>query len=150
MGDIEECERLYFRLNNEGTNSENYLILKGKTNQKAGAIISGTSSLALTVPRYASLLKRPINQRKIDLHKCDKSGLWYMGLIPDYEYKVHDLNNPPKEKVIYKIIFNGHIQNIGETNNLKHNDSFQTLRRRATDKQLDVNIVQPNGAANKS
>ena len=28
-----------------------------------------------------------------------------------------------------------------ETNNLKHNDSFQTLRRRATDKQLDVNIV---------
>jgi len=118
VGDIEECERLYFRLNNEGTNSENYLILKGKTNQKAGAIISGTSSLALTVPRYASLLKRPINQRKIDLHKCDKSGLWYMGLIPDYEYKVHDLNNPPKEKVIYKIIFNGHIQNIGETNNL--------------------------------
>ncbi|WP_440633189.1 hypothetical protein [Candidatus Pelagibacter sp. HIMB1485] len=118
VGELKECERLYFRLNNEPTSSDNYLILKGKQTQRAGAVISGTSSIATIIPRYASLLKKPINQRKIDLKKCEKSGFWYMRLIPDYEYKVHDLDNPPKEKVIYKIIYNGHIQNIGETNNL--------------------------------
>ena len=42
----------------------------------------------------------------------------YIPLGPDFELKVRDLNNPPADKAIYKILFNGNILNIGETNNL--------------------------------
>ena len=35
-----------------------------------------------------------------------------------FERSVEDVANVPEHKAIYKICYNGHVQNIGETNNL--------------------------------
>jgi len=115
--DPKEASRLYFRLNVGETNLTNYLILKPQgTTVRSGATISGTTVLARKVPRFSSIIRKPNKERKIELLKCGATGLMYIPLSPEFEHKVRDLNNPPTDKVIYKITFKGNILNIGETN----------------------------------
>ena len=119
IGDAEEAERLYIRPNNDQTTSRsNFLILKGKDNGRSGATISGTRSILRAIPRLQAVLQLDRNDRKIVLQKCERSGYHFVPLSPSFEHSIEDLANVPEHKAIYKICYNGHVQNIGETNNL--------------------------------
>jgi len=119
IGDAEEAERLYIRPNNDQTTSRsNFLILKGKDNGRSGATISGTRSVLRAIPRLQAILQLDRNDRKIVLQKCESSGYHFVPLSPGFEHSIEDLANVPEHKAIYKICYNGHVQNIGETNNL--------------------------------
>ena len=56
--------------------------------------------------------------KRIALKLCDKTGLWYMPLTSMFEKAVWDLSKPPEVSAVYRLSFKGHVQNIGQTNNL--------------------------------
>jgi hypothetical protein len=117
--DAEEAERLYIRPNNDQkTSRSNFLILKGKENGRAGATISGTRSVMRHIPRLEAFNQLDRIGRKVALQKCEKTGYHFIPLSPMFERSVEDVANVPEHKAIYKICYNGHVQNIGETNNL--------------------------------
>ena len=117
--DAEEAERLYIRPNNDQTTSRsNFLILKGKDNGRAGATISGTRSVMRHIPRLQAFNQLERVDRKVVLQKCEKTNYHFIPLSPMFERSIEDLANVPEHKAIYKICYNGHVQNIGETNNL--------------------------------
>ena len=117
--DLKETDKLYLRFNNDEIVGKNYKLLKPKdTSVRSGATISGTTTIYRKVPRFAAIVDKPLKYRKIELKKCEKSGYYYIPLCPEFEHKLKDLDNPPKDAAIYKILFNGNILNIGETNNL--------------------------------
>lgn len=119
IGDAEEAERLYIRPNNdEATSRSNFLIIKGKDNGRSGAMISGTRSVLRAIPRLQAVLQLERKDRKIILQKCEKTNYHFVPLSPGFEHSIEDLANVPEHKAIYKICYNGHVQNIGETNNL--------------------------------
>ena len=119
IDDAEEAQRLYIRPNNDQESSRsNFLILKGKDNGRAGATISGTRSVLRAIPRLQAILQLDRIGRKVILQKCEKTGYYFIPLSPEFEHSIEDLGNVPEHKAIYKICYNGHVQNIGETNNL--------------------------------
>ena len=116
----EEAEKLYIRPNNDsfGHLTNNYLVIKSKRST-GGATISGISSLYKKIPRLAKYLDyRDNDNKRITLKQCDKTGLWFMPMVSMLEKTEWDLNKPPEIPVVYKLSFKGHVQNIGQTNNL--------------------------------
>ena len=81
-------------------------------------MISGTRSVLRTIPRLQAVLELERKDRKIILQKCEKTNYYFVPLSPSFEHSLEDLANIPEHKAIYKICYNGHVQNIGETNNL--------------------------------
>ena len=116
---LEETSRLYLRFNNNESSKTNFKLLKPIDGSiRSGAVISGTTILCRKVPRYNALVNKPLRDRKTELGLCSETGLMYIPLGPEFENKLMDINNAPEDKAIYKILYNGNILNIGETNNL--------------------------------
>ena len=116
----EETEKLYIRPNNDdfGYNTNNYLILESKR-ATGGATISGVASLYKKIPKLGKYLEyRDTFNKRITLQQCLKSGLWFMPLTSMFEKNVLDLGRPPEVPCVYRLSFKGHVQNIGQTNNL--------------------------------
>ncbi|MDB4154049.1 hypothetical protein N9682_02850 [Candidatus Pelagibacter sp.] len=117
---FEEAEKLYLRPNNDdfGHNTNNYLILTSRR-ATGGATISGVASLYKKIPRLAKYLEYRDNaNKKLALKQCEKTGLWFMPMTPMLEKTVWDLNKAPEVPAVYRLSFKGHVQNIGQTNNL--------------------------------
>lgn len=116
----EETEKLYIRPNNDdfGYNTNNYLILESKR-ATGGATISGVASLYKKIPKLGKYLEyRDTLNKRVTLQQCLKSGLWFMPLTSMFEKNVLDLGRPPEVPCVYRLSFKGHVQNIGQTNNL--------------------------------
>ncbi len=115
-----ETEKLYIRPNNDdfGHNTNNYLILKSRR-ATGGATISGVASLYKKIPKLGKYLEyRDTLNKKVTLQHCDKTGLWFMPLASMFENKVLDISKAPDVPAVYRLSFKGHVQNIGQTNNL--------------------------------
>lgn len=119
LTELAETTRLYLRFNKGEVARNNFKLLKPKdTSVRSGATISGTTTVVRKVPRFAAIVKKPLKDRKTELRICKETGLYYIPIAPEFEVELKDLENPPKDAAIYKILFNGNILNIGETNNL--------------------------------
>ena len=117
---FEEAEKLYLRPNNDdfGHNTNNYLILESRR-ATGGATISGVASLYKKIPRLAKYLEYRDNaNKKLTLKQCEKTGLWFMPMVSMLEKTVWDLSKAPEVPAVYRLSFKGHVQNIGQTNNL--------------------------------
>ena len=57
---------------------------------------------------------KTLNNKRITLKQCDKTGLWFMPMVSMLEKTVRDLNKPPEIPVVYKLSLKGHVQNIGQ------------------------------------
>ena len=116
----EETEKLYIRPNNDsfGHNTNNYLVLESKRDT-GGMTISGVSPLYRKIPKLGKHLEyRDTLNKRITIKQCEKTGLWYMPLTSMFEKTVLDLSKPPELAAVYRLSFKGHVQNIGQTNNL--------------------------------
>ena len=116
----EEAEKLYIRPNNDsfGHNTNNYLVLEGKRDT-GGMTISGVSPLYRKIPKLGKHLEyRDTLNKRITIKQCEKTGLWYMPLTSMFEKTVLNLGKPPELAAVYRLSFKGHVQNIGQTNNL--------------------------------
>ena len=116
----EETEKLYIRPNNDsfGHNTNNYLVLDSKRDT-GGMTISGVSPLYRKIPKLGKHLEyRDTLNKRIIIKQCEKTGLWYMPLTSMFEKTVLDLGKPPELAAVYRLSFKGHVQNIGQTNNL--------------------------------
>ena len=116
----EETEKLYIRPNNDsfGHNTNNYLVLESKRDT-GGMTISGVSPLYRKIPKLGKLLEyRDTLNKRITIKQCEKTGLWYMPLTSMFEKTVLNLGKPPELAAVYRLSFKGHVQNIGQTNNL--------------------------------
>ena len=116
----EETEKLYIRPNNDsfGHNTNNYLVLEGKRDT-GGMTISGVSPLYRKIPKLGKHLEyRDTLNKRITIKRCEKTGLWYMPLTSMFEKTVLNLGKPPELAAVYRLSFKGHVQNIGQTNNL--------------------------------
>ena len=116
----EEAEKLYIRPNNDsfGHNTNNYLVLESKRDT-GGMTISGVSPLYRKIPKLGKHLEyRDTLNKRITIKQCEKTGLWYMPLTSMFEKTVLDLSKPPELAAVYRLSFKGHVQNIGQTNNL--------------------------------
>tara|TARA_B100001123_G_scaffold391150_1_gene469284 strand:- start:81 stop:815 length:735 start_codon:yes stop_codon:yes gene_type:complete len=117
---FEEAEKLYLRPNNDddGKNRDNFLVHLDKRSI-GGATISGVASLYKRIPKLEKYLEyKDIDNKRITLQKCEKTGLHFIPLIAMFERDVYDLSKPPSIAVVYRLSFKGHVQNIGQTNNL--------------------------------
>ena len=117
---FEEAEKLYLRPNNDddGRNRDNFLVNLDKRSI-GGATISGVASLYKRIPKLEKYLEyKDIDNKRITLQKCERTGLHFMPLIAMFEKDVYNLNKPPEIAVVYRLSFKGHVQNIGQTNNL--------------------------------
>ena len=125
---FEETEKLYIRPNNDdfGHNTDNYLVIDSSRNtgglpkrNTGGLTISGVASLYKKIPKLGKFLEYRDNvNKRITLKLCDKTGLWYMPLTSMFEKTVRDISKPPEVSAVYRLSFKGHVQNIGQTNNL--------------------------------
>ena len=116
----EETEKLYIRPNNDsfGHNTNNYLVLESKRDT-GGMTISGVSPLYRKIPKLGKHLEyRDTLNKRITIKQCEKTGLWYMPLTSMFEKTVLNLGKPPELAAVYRLSFKGHVQNIGQTNNL--------------------------------
>ena len=116
----EEAEKLYIRPNNDsfGHSTNNYLVLESKRDT-GGMTISGVSPLYKKIPKLGKHLEyRDTLNKRITLKQCEKTGLWYMPLTSMFEKTVLNLGKPPELAAVYRLSFKGHVQNIGQTNNL--------------------------------
>ena len=116
----EEAEKLYIRPNNDsfGHNTNNYLVLESKRDT-GGMTISGVSPLYRKIPKLGKHLEyRDTLNKRITIKRCEKTGLWYMPLTSMFEKTVLNLGKPPELAAVYRLSFKGHVQNIGQTNNL--------------------------------
>ena len=116
----EEAENLYIRPNNDsfGHNTNNYLVLESKRDT-GGMTISGVSPLYRKIPKLGKHLEyRDTLNKRITIKQCEKTGLWYMPLTSMFEKTVLNLGKPPELAAVYRLSFKGHVQNIGQTNNL--------------------------------
>ena len=116
----EEAEKLYIRPNNDsfGHNTNNYLVLESKRDT-GGMTISGVSPLYRKIPKLGKHLEyRDTLNKRITIKQCEKTGLWYMPLTSMFEKTVLNLGKPPELAAVYRLSFKGHVQNIGQTNNL--------------------------------
>ena len=116
----EEAEKLYIRPNNDsfGHNTNNYLVLESKRDT-GGMTISGVSPLYKKIPKLGKHLEyRDTLNKRITIKQCEKTGLWYMPLTSMFEKTVLNLGKPPELAAVYRLSFKGHVQNIGQTNNL--------------------------------
>ena len=116
----EETEKLYIRPNNDsfGHNTNNYLVLESKRDT-GGMTISGVSPLYRKIPKLGKHLEyRDTLNKRITIKRCEKTGLWYMPLTSMFEKTVLNLGKPPELAAVYRLSFKGHVQNIGQTNNL--------------------------------
>ena len=119
---FENAEKLYIRPNNDddGRNRDNYLIVFGKKLLSDGAIISGVKSLYRAVPKLKKYLEYKVaDNKRVTLKFCEKQGLYYIQLRPMFDKSLVDLNNPPPVPAVYRLSYNGAVQNIGSTNDLK-------------------------------
>lgn len=119
---FENAEKLYIRPNNDddGRNRDNYLIVFGKKQLSDGAIISGVKSLYRAVPKLKKYLEyRMADNKRVTLKFCEKKGLYYIQLRPMFDKNLADLTNPPSVPAVYRLSYNGAVQNIGSTNDLK-------------------------------
>ena len=116
----EEAEKLYIRPNNDsfGHSTNNYLVLESKRDT-GGMTISGVSPLYRKIPKLGKHLEyRDTLNKRITIKRCEKTGLWYMPLTSMFEKTVLNLGKPPELAAVYRLSFKGHVQNIGQTNNL--------------------------------
>jgi hypothetical protein len=116
----EEAEKLYIRPNNDsfGHSTNNYLVLESKRDT-GGMTISGVSPLYRKIPKLGKHLEyRDTLNKRITIKQCEKTGLWYMPLTSMFEKTVLNLGKPPELAAVYRLSFKGHVQNIGQTNNL--------------------------------
>ena len=128
---FENAEKLYIRPNNDddGRNRDNYLIVFGKKQLSDGAIISGVKSLYRAVPKLKKYLEyRMADNKRVTLKFCEKQGLYYIQLRPMFDKNLADLTNPPSVPAVYRLSYNGAVQNIGSTND---------LRRRLKEKEFE-------------
>ena len=128
---FENAEKLYIRPNNDddGRNRDNYLIVFGKKLLSDGAIISGVKSLYRAVPKLKKYLEyRMADNKRVTLKFCEKQGLYYIQLRPMFDKNLADLTNPPSVPAVYRLSYNGAVQNIGSTND---------LRRRLKEKEFE-------------
>ena len=119
---FENAEKLYVRPNNDddGRNRDNYLIVFGKRELSDGAIISGVKSLYRAVPRLKKYLEYKVaDNKRVTLKFCENKGLYYIQLRPMFDKTLSDLKNPPSVPAVYRLSYNGAVQNIGSTNDLK-------------------------------
>ena len=119
---FENAEKLYIRPNNDddGRNRDNYLIVFGKKQLSDGAIISGVKSLYRAVPKLKKYLEYSMaDNKRVTLKFCEKKGLYYIQLRPMFDKNLADLTNPPSVPAVYRLSYNGAVQNIGSTNDLK-------------------------------
>jgi hypothetical protein len=73
----------------------------------------------------------------------DDAASWLADLADDYAF-LHPLDAPYwlHQGLAAELLCQ--LNNGFDAKNLQHNKAFQTLRRRAAEKQLDVNIVPAN------
>ena len=109
-------DRLYFRPSKEVSGKTNYLIHFDE--RGTGATISGLKSVYEQIPKLKNILKGLFSDRRLFLKYCKETGLFYCQLKSNFENKIKDLELTPKVPAVYKIMFRGTIQNIGETNDL--------------------------------
>ena len=84
-----------------------------------GMTISGVSPLYRKIPKLGKHLEyRDTLNKRITIKQCEKTGLWYMPLTSMFEKTVLNLGKPPELAAVYRLSFKGHVQNIGQTNNL--------------------------------
>ena len=119
-------DRLYFRPSKEETSKSNYLITFDE--RRTGASISGLTSVYEQIPKLKNILKGRFSDRKLLLKFCSETELYYCQLKSNFENKITNLELVPETSAVYRIMFRGTIQNIGETNNLK---------RRLKEKELE-------------
>jgi len=110
-------DRLYFRPSKDENGKGNYLI--SFSEHHTGATISGTKSIIEKIPKLKSILKGRFKDRKLPLKLCSETGFYYCQLKSNFENSLTDLSLAPEVPVVYRIMYKGIIQNIGETNNLK-------------------------------
>lgn len=112
----EEALKLYIELNNEPEGELNCPINFNKTNSIF--TVGCTATIVQQIPRLKILQKKSREERRIFLKYDEVQKLWYLPLVPGFEYRCRDPQNLDDAKGIYRLAFNGNVQYIGETNNL--------------------------------
>lgn len=112
----EEALALYLLPNNDPASDTNCPIRVN--DRKTNFSISCFGTIAKQIPKIVSLLKKPRQQRRIFLIWDDVNKMWKIPLKPCFEYRNRDLKNLIDGKGIYRLLYNGDIQYIGETNNI--------------------------------
>ena len=112
----EEALALYLSPNNDPASDTNCPIRVN--DRKTNFSISCFGTIAKQIPKIVSLLKKPRQQRRIFLIWDDVNKMWKIPLKPCFEYRNRDLKNLIDGKGIYRLLYNGDIQYIGETNNI--------------------------------
>jgi len=110
-------DRLYFRPSKESSGKTNYLMHFDP--RGIGVTVSGIKSVFEQIPKLKKIREGRFNDRRQFLKLCEKTGLYYCQLKSNFENKVINLDLTPEMPAVYKIMYRGTIQNIGETNNLK-------------------------------
>jgi len=114
--EIEEALRLYIVPNNEEESDINCPININKSRSQFS--VASTTTIVNQIPRLRMLLVKKRHERRIFLQFDDVLKLWYIPLVPQFEYRSKDFKNLVDAKGIYRLIFKGDIQYIGETNNI--------------------------------
>lgn len=112
----EEALALYLTPNNDPASDSNCPI---KVNdRKTNFAITCFGTIAKQIPKVVRLLKRPRNQRRIFISFDKKARRWKIPLAPCFEYRNRDFKNLVDAKAIYRLLFKGHIEYIGQTSSL--------------------------------
>ena len=108
--------RVYLELNNEQDSQENctFIISPNKT----GVSLSGTTTVVNQIPKLKALTQLSRNERRIFLEFDDELKLWYMPLVPSFEFKTNELRSLVTAPAIYQCLLDNEILYIGESNNL--------------------------------
>ena len=112
----EEALALYLTPNNEPASESNCPI---KVNdRKTNFAITCFGTIAKQIPKVVRLLKKPRNQRRIFTFFDKKAKRWKIPLEPCFEYRNRDFKNLVDAKAVYRLLFKGNVEYIGQSSQL--------------------------------
>lgn len=108
--------RVYLDLNNEVDSRENctFIISPSRT----GVTLCGTTTIVNQIPKLKALTIKSRNERRIFLEFDEDLNLWYLPLVPSFEFKTNEIRNLVSAPGIYQLVLDQEIRYIGESNNL--------------------------------